>query len=94
MLAIDNTLETAAREQKSGNIQQAKQLYMQVLERFPENYFSLFSLGIIEHQMGNHEAAIKLIQNAIEINPEIPQFYNTIGIVYETINKYDEAYIF
>ena len=91
MLVVNNTLEIAAREHKSGNLQHAKQLYEKVLEKFPGHYFSFFSLGVIEHQRGNSDTAIKLIENAIEINPEIPQYYNTLGIIYETINKYDEA---
>ncbi len=91
MPTIAETLDNAVRQHQSGNLQQAEQLYRQVLQSNPDDPALLHSLGVVVHQMGKHDAAVELITKAIAANRQIPQFHNTIGLVFETLGKFEEA---
>ena len=66
-------------------------MYRLVPQRDPNNPVALLSLGVIAHQREQHDTAVELIGKAIENNPQIPQFHNTLGLVFETLGKFEEA---
>jgi tetratricopeptide (TPR) repeat protein len=50
-------------------------------------------LGLVEHQLGRHDAALASIKRAIELNGEEPNYHNNLGTVYRALGKLDEAIV-
>ena len=88
MAEVTETVVIAVRHHQAGRLQQAQQLYQQVLKSEPDNPVVLHSLGLIACQRGQKQQAVDLIARAIEVNPRIPQFYNTFGIALEALGRY------
>ena len=77
---VSEILKAAIRKHQAGNLQEAEQLYDQVIEENPEHPLALHSLGIVAHQRGQNDVAVGLIAKVISSNPQIPQFRNTHGL--------------
>jgi tetratricopeptide (TPR) repeat protein len=60
-----------------------------VLQNSPE---SLLLIGMIYVNVENYDEALKLIDKAIELNPEYAKAYNYRGNVYSDIKNYDKAF--
>ena len=84
-------LKAAIQNHQAGNLQEAEQLYSQVLKENPDHPLALHSLGIVAHQKGQNDIASDLIEKVILSNPQVPQFYNTQGLVFEALDKIDAA---
>jgi len=91
MQNIDELMKTAAQHHQAGQLDQAAQLYEQILQSDPNNAVALHLLGVIAHQRDRHNDALELVEKAIEVNPKIPRFYNTLGLVFEAMDKFDRA---
>lgn len=91
MTDANEILKAAIQSHQAGNLQEAEQLYSQVLEKKPDHPLALHSLGIVAHQKGQNDIAADLIGKVILSNPEVPQFHNTQGLVFEALDKIDEA---
>jgi len=48
-------------------------------------------LGAIAYQEGRYEEAVNLIRKAIAANPRVPEFHNSIGVVFKALGKLEEA---
>lgn len=64
---------------RAGNLVQAEQLYVRILQENPQNDEALHFLGLAAYQAGNLEKAVACIGKAIEINPNVAQYYNNIS---------------
>lgn len=53
--------------------------------------FSFNFLAMVYFDCGNFESGIKACERAIEINPNLPQFYLNLGILHEKIGNSSEA---
>ena len=91
MPTITETLENAVQFHQRGHLQQAEQLYREILQSEPNNSVALHSLGVLAHQIGKHNMAIELIGKAIASNQRIPQFHNTLGLIFEAVGKFEQA---
>ncbi|MHC4396954.1 MAG: tetratricopeptide repeat protein [Planctomycetota bacterium] len=52
---------------------------------------ALHSSGVTAYQAGQYDRAVELISGAITQNPQIPQFHNTIGVVYKALGRNEDA---
>ena len=91
MTTIPQTLATAIQHHQAGNLQQAEQLYRQILQVEPHHPDALHLLGVIAHQLGNNEAAIHYIDKAISVNPSDPNFHSNLGAAYQAMGELDAA---
>ena len=91
MNAHPDTLSTAVRFHQAGDLQQALQLYRQILELTPNHPDALHLLGVLARQTGKHEIAKDLIGRAIKSNPFIAHFHTNLGNVYRVQGKLDQA---
>ena len=48
-------------------------------------------LGVIAHQVGNHDVAVGFITKALAIIPEYAEAHNNLGNVLKELGKLDEA---
>ncbi len=83
--------ENAFKYHQSGQLQQAKQLYEQILNVDKTNIDVLHYLGLALHQLGQTDQGITFIQQAIAINPDYLMAYNNLGIIYMEKNQLDAA---
>lgn len=87
----DPLLELGLAHHEAGRLDEAQAMYRCVLEQRPDHDEALHLLGVTEHQMGKHAAAIKLIRHAIELNSQVPLYHNNLGSAYQALRLFDEA---
>jgi tetratricopeptide (TPR) repeat protein len=88
---IPDLLAQAMQAHRVGQVPEAREAYMAVLKREPQNADCLHMLGALEGQFGSDEAAVQLIGKAIEINAQEPMFHNNLGNVYLNLRRPEEA---
>ncbi len=76
---------------QQGQLEQAKQIYEQVLAKHPSHFDALHLSGVIAAQSKNPTLALELIGKAIEINPKGPEAYSNRGNVLKELKRLDEA---
>ena len=59
--AVHRLLASAIREHQAGRLEEAKQLYLQVLAIDVRHAKSLYGLGLIAHQVRNFDAAERCV---------------------------------
>ena len=91
MSNIQATIEAALQHHQNGSLGQAREQYEIVLQADPGNPAALYSLGLIAFETHEYEQAVVLIGRAIEQNPQIPQFYNALGVVFKAQEKPQKA---
>ncbi len=89
--AIQGLLANAVREHQAGRLEQAKQLYLQVLAIDVRHAKSLYGLGLILHQIGNLDAAASMMRRAIAVNPNDAAYHASLGAVLLDQGKMEEA---
>ena len=91
MIDLVESFNNAFRLQQEGRLVEAETLYRAVLDVAPEHPGSHHLLGLIEHRLGRHEAALASIKRAIDLNDSEPNYHNNLGTVYRTLGKLEEA---
>ena len=66
----ETLLESALRLQRAGRLNEAADIYTQVLREQPRHFDALHALGIIRYQTGRLEEAERLIGEAAECQSE------------------------
>ena len=83
-----------ARENRvAGRLDEAEQLYREVLAIIPHHADSRHLLGVIAYQTGRHETAIRMINEAIAIDPHTAPYHCNLGIALYDKGLVDEAII-
>ena len=67
------------------------QLTEQLLKDFPGNDVTLAFVGSLYRQHGKHTEAVKLLNKALELNPNRPDVYNALGSIAFAKGSYEEA---
>ncbi len=91
MIDSDFAIQTALVHHQAGQLLQAEQIYRRILEAEPRNVQALHLLGVIASQTGRHEAAIKLISDAIELDANNAILHLNLGEAYREAGKLDLA---
>ena len=74
---IRENLEKALACHQTGNLKEAAITYLEILKNSPNHPEALHLLGVIAHQKGNDQEAIRLIERAIKKHPTAaPYYYN------------------
>lgn len=84
-------LGSALQHHQAGRLREAERIYRRVLAADAQNADGLHLLGMIAHADGQHEAAVEMISQAIEINPKEPHYHSNLGTVFQAQGKLDEA---
>ena len=88
---VDILLQNAAAHHTEGRLAQAEALYRQVLQISPRHSVTLHLLGLVAFQVGQSEAALDLIESAIQANPEFAEAYCSRGNAQYQLMRYAEA---
>ena len=84
-------LRNAMALHQSGKVQDAAQLYCQVLNAVPNQVDALHYLGVAQHQLGNQEVAIDLMQRAIKLVPDYIDAQNNLANILKENGRLNEA---
>jgi tetratricopeptide (TPR) repeat protein len=90
-LTVQQAIDAALEHHRAGRLNQAEQLYRQILAVQPDNAWALQLLGMIAHQVGNSKLAIQLIERAIAIDPTPADFHNNLGEIYRVNGRLEDA---
>ncbi len=95
MTTISETLKLAHQLSISNRLDQAKQVYQQVLETQPKQAEALYELGILAQQTQQHQEAEKFLLAAVQAQPGSVKAWFSLGNLYQTqgdLPKAEEAY--
>ena len=76
---INQTLAQALAHHQAGRLLEAEAGYRAVLAIAPNQPDALHLLGMVAHQAGNSTAGVKLIEEAISLDPSAAQFHFNLG---------------
>jgi tetratricopeptide (TPR) repeat protein len=85
------SLQSAIQAQKSGNLNLAKALYVEVLVEDENNVQALCNLGLVYKQNGNFLLALNTLNKAISINPSNVVAYINLASLHLKIDSFDRA---
>jgi Tfp pilus assembly protein PilF len=88
---IQQRFDQALRLHQAEHLQEAEQLYRQILAEQPEHSGAIHFLGMIAHQMGRNDVALDLIRRSIALSPNVPMGHNNLGNILKEIGQLDEA---
>jgi len=90
-LTVSQALQQAMHYHTAGQLPEAETIYRQILQHEPNHSDALHLLGMIAAQANDHDTAIELIQKAIRVDNTVPNFYNSLGNVFNNQNLFDKA---
>ncbi len=76
---IPNLLTKAVNAHKAGRLEEAKQLYLEILALDVKHPKSLYGLGLIAQQAGSLEVAARMMQRAIAADARDAAFHRSLG---------------
>ena len=88
---ISRFFEQAIQHHQTGQLEQAKKKYQEILDTNPQHADSSHLLGLVEYQYGNYVKAIQHIQQAVLISPKQPVFLNNLGNVLKEMGELDRS---
>ena len=88
---VQKNFEQALSLHQKGQLDQARNIYLKILEDQPKHANSLHFLGVISHQTGDSELAVDLISKAIAINPNSAAFYSNLGVALMELKHFEPA---
>ena len=89
--SIDQILQKAIKADHDGKIQEAKDLYKEILKINSKHPDANHNLGLIELSVNNIETALSLFKLALDVNPNINQFWTSYANSLIKIKRYKEA---
>jgi tetratricopeptide (TPR) repeat protein len=89
--SVEQRLAEAIRDHEAGHLEEARQLYLQVLAIHPGHGRSFYGLGLIAQQTGDFEAAVRMFQSAIEISPKDATYHFSLAGALHAQRKPDES---
>ncbi|MBX9693693.1 MAG: sulfotransferase family 2 domain-containing protein [Cyanobacteria bacterium] len=90
-IGVNNSIECAVELHKNGKIEQAEEIYRQILNQEPKHADALHLLGLVHLERKELDQARKMILGAIETEPISPRYHFSMGNVCREEKKWDEA---
>jgi protein O-GlcNAc transferase len=76
---------------QKGELASAEALCRNLLSTQPRHFDCLQLFGFLAFQTNRHQMAIELLCRAIDINPQVAPLYLNIGLVFQALQRFDEA---
>ena len=86
-----HALKLAMEHHRAGRLQDAEDIYREILTVERDNATALHLLGAVAHQTGRHPAAVDLIERALEQQPARSDFHNDLGAALLALGKLEDA---
>jgi tetratricopeptide (TPR) repeat protein len=91
MPPVDQLLNSALAEHRTGNLPQAEALYRKAIEQAPQAADAWHLLGALYIQAERPAEAVTAIQRAIELNPQSADYYSHLGAAYSALKQHEPA---
>src|SRR5215467_15910688 len=91
MATTSELLAQAIAHHQAGRLQEAEQLYRQVVAVEPNNVDALHHLGIIAHEQGRNELAKEYILHALALKADFAEAVHNLGIALDALGDRAEA---
>jgi protein O-GlcNAc transferase len=83
--------QNAMRLRRAGRLEEAAQIYQQILRSEPCNFEALQALGIVRYQRGQLEEAERLIGQALSVRPNAPEANYNRACLLQKLNRTEDA---
>jgi len=90
-VSLDEAISIAIRLQQSDQWVAAGDVYRRILEVAPDYPDAVHYSGVLAHQQGQSEQALKLIERSLELEPGRADWYSNLAIVLRDRLELDEA---
>ena len=74
-LTIEQALQQGVAAHNAGNLQEAELAYQAILQSQPKHPDANHNLGLIAISVNQIEAALPLFKTALDVNPNVEQFW-------------------
>ena len=91
MAGIAETLQQAIEFQQNGRLDEAQKLCQSLLQIHPNHPSALYLMGTIAYQSCQYSRAREMLEKAVSIQSDVPQYYNTLGLIFEALGELDHA---
>jgi protein O-GlcNAc transferase len=88
---INKEIEAAFKYYKAGELRQAENVCLKILNIQPTHFNAISLLGAICYESGNYGSAVKYFKRALRINPTNPNTYFNLGLALNEPKTLDEA---
>jgi tetratricopeptide (TPR) repeat protein len=88
---IHARLRQAVALHNGGQLAEAEALYYAFLAIHPDHFAALHLLGLVRYQRGEPAEALRHIDRAIAVNPNVAVAHNHRGVALKDLNRWDEA---
>lgn len=79
---IRDLAQSGAKAVAAQQWQEARDIYLEMVELAPDNALAHANLGVSEYQLGNLLAASGNLQKSLRINPSIARNWQTLGLIH------------
>ncbi|HVT87918.1 MAG TPA: tetratricopeptide repeat protein [Tepidisphaeraceae bacterium] len=90
-MTVDESIQRGIEYHSAGQLQQAEQIYRQILQEMPDQPDALHLLGVIGQQVGQLETAAEFIERAIAVQPAAAIYHSNLAEVYRQLGKLNQA---
>lgn len=91
MVETQEQLKTALSLHQSGQLDQAELIYKSILESDARQWEALYYLGTLQLQRGDLDRSIENFLKVVQLQPEMPDVHNNLGVAYHAAGKWQEA---
>ena len=88
-LSLEEMLSLAFKNHKDNNFRIAENLYTKIIKINPNQFDAVFLLGSLWFQTKNYKDSIRMLTNAIKINPKNIQFKPSLFVIGRGITESD-----
>jgi len=75
----------------AGNVEEAKALYLKIIEKTPSDMESWYLLGTACSQLEQYEDAERYLRKAVALKPDHPEANNNLGLTLRRMGKKEDA---
>jgi len=90
-LNIQQAIDIAVQHHNAGRLREAEHIYQRILQADPNQPVALHLLGVVAHQVGQHDAAVDLITKALAIEPADADAHYSLALALHSLHRRDEA---
>ncbi|MEJ8824779.1 tetratricopeptide repeat protein [Variovorax humicola] len=90
-VSLDDALKLAIAMHRANGLDDAEKVYGRILAVAPDHADALHFMGVLQHQRGHDEQALRLIRRSIELNGSLPDWHNNLGNVLLESGRIDDA---